>query len=427
MGKIKKFSYFILEDLVIKNHIEDLINTDNSNFESGIDEIPNEIKNTLILSDNNITAKEYRPKINDAVVSEIREKSKILSSKNHNDMVDLKIKLNLLSSNTTIYNNLTTESKISLIFLIQKLKELSSTDVKSIRGYNFESYITGLIQGSNKSEDNQSFYDIETTDKKKLQLKFYTYNKKNGILIKKISKDYIEDQINKEIESSYEYIKNSMILYKDGMISKSDIGVQISSEIESFVNKISEIMENLKEEIFQCGYYIIGLNTSTNVKIIILKKEFLQKEFEKLFNRIRDISIYKVKRKINCRNFYKYIESLHPFFLLKGFKIKEECFLIGNGGIISQVNLNNMLNQNVIEYYTINYDRIDKQNDELVKNILKDIEDFSKEAELLKQNFTNMNIKKDSKEFNYYHNVVSRNLTNLEDMVDKVIGKQSEN
>jgi hypothetical protein len=309
----------------------------------------------------------------DSFTSEIREVSIMFDNviKEKDEINILFEKLKMLSSPDKIESNLTkieeTQTKLMLFYLLKVFKECSEVYRKPVRGFNFESFVAGLMADVNiVKEDTDPVDLISKKNGYKYQLKFYTYNEKNknGISIIKMDK----------IPLIAERIK---ILINNNNNNNNN----------NFYRNLKILKKIVLEDMLKCDYYIIALKNDYNdIKIFIIPKDVLLDELSTIFDLEFVNQCVKLRKTKLITKEYKNIKS----------NVKENI-LIGGGSTISKVKLlnsvggwNNDSGRLDIKSIVIKFSDIEGNNKKIQEQFNDYINQFDNYISSLKNNYKKM-------------------------------------
>lgn len=228
-------------------------------------------------------------------------------------MTNLEGKLDILSNPSV--NKYGVQCKLSIVMLLQYLKEIKSNFDASSSGHLFEDYIAGLLHGKKKG----GYGPVDFVDKNKLtyQIKFYDYKTSQlkvnptlcdyyilGLKTKEKAQIWIIDynQIGSDGEN-YIYLDEKGLTKVNISLLKKDIKPHTLdlSNLDSRIDLISEslrkFIEDLYEEISQLHYNIETILTGVD-------------EDNRVIEDVTDINDYYDGARINIKNIDNHLKNV---------------------------------------------------------------------------------------------------------------------
>jgi hypothetical protein len=273
-------------------------------------------------------------------------------------------------------------------YLVKEFIRSSEEIRTTLKGYNFESFISGLMKDCNPLTNDQDPIDLKNKNGSvTMQLKFYE--------------------------------TDSIHLSKKGELLSNEILNYITTpqeENNSEIDNLKERLENLKNEklsLLKCTDYIIALKYDNDIKIFFITKEIMENQFKaKFYSDAADV-LEKYRPK-------KYIK------LIKEYRINSTngSFLIGNGLVISK----SSLNKSEIEFINFNIPKLKSNENKMDMYFKKYVEEFQKKSTELDLSYKKMIFGKNSNDVarNYRKNYESTNKA-LENIKEHVINSSYQN
>jgi hypothetical protein len=276
---------------------------------------------------------------------------------------ELIVKLRLFSNPTLLSNKGINkidemQSKLTIFTLLEEFQKCISVAKKPVRGFNFESFIAGIVSEFGVVSDEKSSADLIDSLNNTYQLKFYSID---SVPISK---------------------KKSLVVSQLKNINKS------TTEKE-----LIKIIEYLISEILLCDYYIIAFSDNVNVKLFIIDREELIEEFYIFITK----TLINISKAENNKDLIKIFNKRFP--LMKKYTSDiSDTIIIGNGVRLSKSGILRKYDKKSIN---INIGNIEESRNNIISDIGKTIDSFDEEIISLKDNFDKMKLgikSSDSKE-----------------------------
>jgi hypothetical protein len=316
----------------------------------------------------------------DKYIEEIRIVSSLFSKigDNNDNLIQSLIKrLRCLENPTSVSKKLSkieeVQFNLMVSYLLKEFKESSNSERSSVKGYNFESFIAGLVEGFRIIRKEQSPVDIiDKGENIKLQLKYYTHFE--SVKANEVPKDIESPQKFSHI-SIVKKTSNGIAIASGGKLSKEIIDkLKSDKDIEK---EIEDLKKSKIELLERCTHYIIALKGNNDVKIFIIPTNELIIEFEKKF--YSDV-VYILSP---IEKYKKIIDKYKN-------KYSNDSFLIGNGLVISKSRLVKRKELGSIEYFNFKFNEIEDNANIIDKYFAKYISEFKNKIEILDNNYKKM-------------------------------------